>query len=498
MEETTKKIINGYKHIPKDQRKKILLISDDIRSVSGVGCVSKQIIIGTAHYLRWTQISGAQIHNEKGKVINMDKAINEAAGIDDASCTLYPTDGYGNPDMLRQIIQIEKPDAIMLFTDPRFFVWVFQMSHELQQNGLPIIYYNIWDDLGGFCQYNRAFYRSCSMLLGISKQTVNINKTILKNDNYEDWQIKYVPHGINENYYFPISEETNTNAYNELLKKKQQLFKGVEPKFVAMFNSRNIRRKMIPDIIVAFQMFISTLPKEDADKCFLVLHTNPIEEAGTNLYEVIKNLAPDSNVVLHTSKVPEQELNLMYNIADVTVNASSAEGWGLGNTESLMAGTMTITNTIGGLQDQSRFVDDDGKWIDFSEYFPTNSCGRYKTCGEWTLPLFPQLNIVGSVPTPYIYDSRADIKDITQALIDCYNMGREERKRRGMKGREWVMSDESMMSSKWMCKNMITYIDGMFANWKPRKRFEMIDTKIDGKKEKVASGVWNGLKKEWY
>jgi len=459
--------------------------------------MSKQIVIGTSHYFNWVSIAGAQTHSDKGKVINMDKAISEAAGIEDASCTLYPTDGYGNPDMLRQIIQIEKPDAIMLFTDPRFFGFVFQLEHEIRQR-IPLIFNTIWDDLGGYVQYNHSAYCSMDLLTCISKQTTNIVKTVLKNDNYEDWQIKYVPHGINENYYFPISEATNINAYNELLKKRQQLFKGVEPKFVAMFNSRNIRRKMIPDIIVAFQMFISTLPKEDADRCFLVLHTNPIEEAGTNLYEVIKNLAPDSNVVLHTSKVPEQELNLMYNIADVTVNASSAEGWGLGNTESLMAGTMTITNTIGGLQDQSRFVDDDDNWIDFSEYFPSNSCGRYKTCGEWTLPLFPQLNIVGSVPTPYIYDSRADIKDITQALIDCYNMGREERKRRGMKGREWVLSDESMMSSKWMCKNMITYIDGMFENWKPRKRFEMIDTKVDGKKEKVASGVWNGLTKEWY
>jgi hypothetical protein len=49
------------------------------------------------------------------------------------------------PDMLSQIIQIEKPDAIMLITDPRYFVWLFSMENEIRKN-IPITYLNIWDD----------------------------------------------------------------------------------------------------------------------------------------------------------------------------------------------------------------------------------------------------------------------------------------------------------------------------------------------------------------
>ena len=33
----------------------------------------------------------------------------------------------------------------MIYTDPRFWVWLFDMEHELRQN-IPIFYYNIWDD----------------------------------------------------------------------------------------------------------------------------------------------------------------------------------------------------------------------------------------------------------------------------------------------------------------------------------------------------------------
>jgi hypothetical protein len=36
------------------------------------------------------------------------------------------------------------------------------------------------------------------------------------------------------------------------------------------------------------------------------------------------------------------------------------------------------------------------------------------------------------------------------------------------------MSDESMMSAKWMCKNIIDGIDETLEKWEPRHRFELI------------------------
>ena len=43
---------------------------------------------------------------------------------------IYPVDGYGNEDILREVMEIEKPDAILHYTDPRFWIWLYKMENE--------------------------------------------------------------------------------------------------------------------------------------------------------------------------------------------------------------------------------------------------------------------------------------------------------------------------------------------------------------------------------
>ena len=50
-------------------------------------------------------------------------------------------------------------------------------------------------------------------------------------------------------------------------------------------------------------------------------------------------------------------------------------------------------------------------------------------------------------------------------------MTSEERKRRGMIGREFVTNNESMLSAVQMSNNFIKGIEATFENWKKRKRF---------------------------
>ena len=207
------------------------------------------------------------------------------------------------------------------------------------------------------------------------------------------------------------------------------------------------------------------------------MHTQPVDENGTDLY-AIRDLACNEdhcNIIFSTARFGVKEMNYLYNLADVTALISSNEGWGLSLTESMMSGRMIIANTTGGMQDQMRFEDEDGNWIDFDKDFPSNHLGAYKRHGEWAMPVFPSnLSIVGSLQTPYIYDSRADIRDITKAIEDVYNLPKEERLKRGLAGRQWVTSDESMMTADNMAKNVIATVDETLATWKPRKRFELI------------------------
>ena len=63
------------------------------------------------------------------------------------------------------------------------------------------------------------------------------------------------------------------------------------------FNSRNIRRKCVSDLLAAHKLFLDGLPKDKADKIALVLHTQPVDDNGTDLYAVRELLfGKDSNV----------------------------------------------------------------------------------------------------------------------------------------------------------------------------------------------------------
>lgn len=454
----------------KPKKKKILLLADDLRLHSGIATMSREFVVGTAHVFDWVQIGAAIKHPEAGKVIDISDSINKDLGIDDANVRIYANNGYGDPNLLREIIRREKPDGIMHFTDPRFWGWLYQMEHEIRQQ-MPIMYYNIWDDLP-YPFWNEDFYESCDMLLNISRQTQNIVKNVLRRFPKEEWAVQYVPHGVNEKHFYPINEEhAEWEDYQKLygdIKTKH----GVE--FVMFWNNRNIRRKQPGDVILAFKHFCDKLSPEEASKCALLMHTQPVDENGTDLFAVKDAVCPDYKVLFSDKPVDVKVMNMYYNIADVTINIASNEGFGISGVESLMAGTPIINNVTGGLQDHMRFEDEDGKWIEFNTEFPSNHSGRYTKCGSWAKPVFPSnRSLQGSVPTPYIFDDRVDFMEVADAIMYWYSMSPLERATRGLAGRQWVLSEESMMSAKHMSDNFIKHINTCLEKWTPRKRFAM-------------------------
>ena len=123
--------------IQKRDKRKILLLSDDLRMSSGVGVMSREIVMGTIDTFDWVQVGGAIKHPDKGKIFDLSDSMVEETGVEDAYCKVYPIDGYGSQEIVRELIEIEKPDAIMIYTDPRFWIWLYEMEHELRQE-IPI------------------------------------------------------------------------------------------------------------------------------------------------------------------------------------------------------------------------------------------------------------------------------------------------------------------------------------------------------------------------
>jgi glycosyltransferase involved in cell wall biosynthesis len=466
----------GY--IPQADRKKILLLCDDIRFTSGISTMAKEIVIGTSHRFNWVNLGAAITHPDQGKRFDVSQDTNVMAEITDSSVFIIPTSGYGNPDLLRQIIEMEKPDAIMFFTDPRYWIWLFQMENEIRKK-IPMIYLNIWDDLPAPL-YNKPYYESCDTLLAISKQTRNINELVL-GDKAKDKVIKYVPHGINEKVFFPLPKDTP-----EVQTMRKMYFGDDQPEFVVFYNARNIRRKCTSDLILAYSQFCDKIGKEKAKKCALLLHTQRMDENGTDLPAVVELFCDPEyqRVVFSEHRYSPHQMCHLYNCADVVTLTSSNEGWGLSLTEGMMTGKMIIGTVTGGMQDQMRFEDENGDWLNLTKDFPSNHFGTYKKHGEWARPLFPtNMSIVGSIPTPYIFDDRADFRDIAKAIEEVYNLSPEERERRGLKGREWATSEESMQSARMMSKNIIDGVEETFAKWKPRKKHELIKVQKAARKK---------------
>jgi glycosyltransferase involved in cell wall biosynthesis len=242
----------GY--VPKDQRKKILLLSDDIRTQSGVGTMSREIVLNTAHYFNWVNLGAAIKHPEQGKAFDISTDVNKFANIEDSSVKVIPWDGYGDSNVIRAIIKQEKPDAILHFTDPRYWTWLYRMEREIRQQ-IPMAFYTIWDDVP-YPFYNRDYYRSDDMLLCISKQTKNIVKNVLRDTPKEDWAIQYVPHGIDHKKFFPIANDLEFEAF------KEGFSEGKEHDFVVFWNNRNIRRKNPGDVVTSWKLFLDQLQKK--------------------------------------------------------------------------------------------------------------------------------------------------------------------------------------------------------------------------------------------
>jgi glycosyltransferase involved in cell wall biosynthesis len=460
----------GY--LPKDQRKKILLLSDDMRLHSGIATMARELVIQTAHHFNWVNLGGAMNHPDEKKAFDLSADVNKQVGIEDSYVRLYATSGYGTAEIVRELIRTEKPDAILHFTDPRYWTWLYDIEREIRQQ-MPLMYLNIWDDYPAPL-YNKAYYECCDLLMGISKQTVNINKLVLE-EAANGKIIEYVPHGINEDFFFPITPEYKN--YDKYLEFKKTIFEGKEIEFVVFWNSRNIRRKSPGDVILAYRQFCDQIGEEKAKKCALIMHTQAVDQNGTDLYAVRDAVCDSSyvNVFFSQDRLGAEQMNWLYNLADVSALISSNEGWGLSLTESMMAGTMIIGNVTGGMQDQMRFVDDKGQWYTPSFEVPSNHMATYLEHGEWAVPVFPSnISLVGSVPTPYIHDDRCDFRDVASAIQEVYELSPEDRKRKGQAGREWVLSEEAMMSAKNMGRNLIKYVNQTFEQFVPRTKYDIL------------------------
>ena len=278
--------------------------------------------------------------------------------------------------------------------------------------------------------------------------------------------LHYVPHGIDSNIFKPL-DKTDKRVSD----KYKQWFGDAKYNFVLFHNSRNVQRKKTSNTILAFRTFCDNLTPEQASKCALVLHTEAVQDAGTDLPAVIQALCPKYKVIIDESHMIPEDIVACYNIADVTILISSNEGFGLSIAESIMCGTPVIVNVTGGMQDQIGQVDDNNNPIEFDVAFGTNNTGKYKKHGVWAKPVYPVARTIqGSPPTPYIFDDICTWEDTAEAIMYWYLAGAENREKAGLEGRRWA-NNEGGLNSKNMCDQFIKAMDYTLQHYVPAPSF---------------------------
>ena len=56
-------------------KKKILLLSDDLRIPTGIGTMSKEFVLGTVHKYDWVQLGAGINHSELGKFVDRKSVV---------------------------------------------------------------------------------------------------------------------------------------------------------------------------------------------------------------------------------------------------------------------------------------------------------------------------------------------------------------------------------------------------------------------------------------
>jgi len=356
------------------------------------------------------------------------------------------------------------------------------MENEVRQT-CPIIFYAIWDNLPD-PKYNRNYYESCDHVAAISKQTYGIVKRLMslkERDGwvpFEDWQVSYVPHGIDPEVYNPL-DKVSSDIKNDITG-------GKDYDFIIFWINRNIKRKQPSDVIESYKLFCDKLPEDESKKCLLVMHCNPRDKNGTDLYAVKDAICPDYDVRFSTKKYSQEQLNEVYNLVDVTINLAGNEGFGLTTAESIMAGTPVILTVTGGLQDQcgfkTHFEADEFTAEDYVEIGSLHDKTLFNNeehtleFGEWVLPVWPATRtLIGSLKTPYIYDDKVDSNEVSKAILDMYSM-KEDLPRKGQTGRDWMINEGGLSSSN-MSELMTKSINTTIENWTPKEKYKLYKVK---------------------
>ena len=388
------------------QKKKILFISDHPLSTSGVGCQARYLIEGLLRTGKYEfRCLGAAIKHGDYRIVNVPPHPNDPNKWNMGDWLIRPIDGFGDVNLMRLLLAQEKPDAVFLFTDPRFFMHYFNIEDEIHQV-CPIVWWAVWDN-DPYPAYNKAIYDSVDLMNCHSHKTYE-----LYSEHYPEIT-NFIPHAVPKEIFNKLEDSQIAQA------KEKVLGKDKKDDFVVTWINRNAKRKMPGDVVASWAIFCNMLEKEYGHRnATLLMHTDPMDQEGPNLYKIVEHFGLERNVTFSTDRIDFGQMNTLHNIGDAYLTISCNEGFGLGTLEAMMTATPIIALKTGGMIRQ--VVD-------------------HRDGSENGIALEPEVrDLVGSQLVPYIYEDHISNETVAKALMKMYEMGHEKRKELGKKAQDYA------------------------------------------------------------
>ena len=374
------------------------MLSDHALSTSGVGCQSRFLIDGLLQKGVWSvrQFGAAMKHTNYDTIKVNDDFI------------IKPIDGFGNREMILQAIAAEKPDVLLLFTDPRFFIYIWEMHDEINQI-CPIAYWHVWDNRPAPL-FNKVLYEATDLINCHSYLTHEMVNEIVPGKS------NFIPHALPKQLFYPLSENEKKQYRSQILGPDRV------DDFVVFWANRNAKRKRPGDVLESWAKFIEKIrvPGE-RPKATLLMHTDPLDQEGPNLLVITEALGIKDTVFFSNQRVEFEKMNVFHNISDTCLNISFAEGFGLSTLEAMQCGNPIIAMKTGGL---------------------TRQVVDHRTGVENGVALPVELqSLVGSQLVPYIYEDYVSNETVANGIHQMYLWDPEKRKMVGTMAKDYVDSE---------------------------------------------------------
>ena len=255
-------------------------------------------------------------------------AINYFGDPHELKAKLYPASAGGDLygiNRLGNLIDKINPDRILILQDS----WIIKEYLKVIKEDMldkVVIYTPV--DAGPYMNSWLEKFPSVKRVCAYTE----FGKEVLLAANPDIKDIAVIPHGINTDMFYQMDQNSA----------REKLGKLEDDLFIILNVNRNQPRKKIDICAKAFGIFAQDKPD------VRYYHHAGVEDAGWNIVELAKRYGFERRLILShrdlspQKAVSDESLNNIYNAADVGLNLSSGEGWGL-----CFAGGTEVLTTLG-------------------------------------------------------------------------------------------------------------------------------------------------------